>query len=341
MRESAYASLHIPTHAKDREPAHANEEMNVNVIDQTPPKATPHTPGDATGTGTNAPLDNTPVLLACDGEMENATGINANALTHLKLPPFWKENPTLWFTQIEMAFDIYRINSDKTKFNYTVLNLDQAVMSFVSDIVRRPPENDKYETLKRRIISTFDETTESKLRKMLRGRELGEEKPSHFLQWLRNLSGEQVGNDVLRTLFLEHMPQNVRGILAAATDQELSQLAGLADRVVEAINPTTQVATVSQTTEQPQVAGGNLINEVKQLKDQMEALSLQLRQSRNRSRERSRTWRNKSGQRRSTSRSRERTPNPTCYYHRKFGNQARYCRKPCDFKPALPAPSEN
>jgi hypothetical protein len=269
----------------------------------------------------------------------NIMGMSVDALATLKLPPFSKENPELWFIQIEMAFEISRITSDKTKYSYTVLNLDQSVIPFVADIIRNPPEDGKYEALKKRVISTFDETAEAKLRKALRGRELGGEKPSHFLQWLKNLAGEQVSNDVLRTLFLDQMPQNVRGILAASANQELSQLAVLADKVMEALSPTLQVASVTPTAEHPPTTDKILVNEVKQLKEQVEALSLQLR--RGRSRERGHSYRSKSGQRRSSPGSRTRSPNPTCYYHRKFGNQAYYCRKPCDFKPASPTPSEN
>jgi len=167
-----------------------------------------------------------------------------------------------------MAFEISKISSDKTKYSYTILHLNQSVMPFMSDIVRKPPAANKYEALKNRIISAFDETTESKLRKMLRGRELGNEKPSHFLQWMRNLSDEQVSDNILSTIFLEHMPQNVRGILAATNDQDLVQLAAMADKVIEAFNPTNQIMATTTAREQSSVASENFAEEVRQLKGQ-------------------------------------------------------------------------
>ncbi|XP_039309591.1 uncharacterized protein LOC120358675 [Solenopsis invicta] len=113
-------------------------------VDRSPPRnntSSETTTHDAPGPSTE---DRFAMPLASNHDVN---GISAHALTNLKIPPFWKDDPALWFAQIEMAFEISRISSDKTKFNYTVLNLDQSVMPFVSDIVRKPPEERKYETL--------------------------------------------------------------------------------------------------------------------------------------------------------------------------------------------------
>ncbi|XP_012524192.1 uncharacterized protein LOC105829697 [Monomorium pharaonis] len=276
--------------------------------------------------------------------LEGIGGLSTNALSIMKIPPFWREDPALWFTQIKIAFEVSRISNDKTKFTYTVLHVDQAVMPFVSDIVRQSSEDGKYDTLKNRIISAFDETTESKLRKMLRGRELGNEKPSHFLQWMRNLSGDQISSDVLRTLFLEHMPQNVRGILAASSSQDVLQLAALADKVTKALNETNQIMAVATSNtapeQRPSPPNEGMANQLKALEEQVAALSLQLRRSHERGR--SHSQRSRSGPRRSSSRSKERVVSVgTCYYHRKFGAQAHCCRKPCDWKTPSPPAKEN
>jgi len=85
--------------------------------------------------------------------------------------------------------------------------------------------------------------------------------------------------------------------------------------------------------EQSSVIRENLVEEVGQLKGQIEALGLQLRQSRERSHNRPGKQRSRQ---RSLSRSRERTRSGTCYYHCKFGNQARHCRKLCAWKTSTP-----
>lgn len=48
----------------------------------------------------------------------------------VKLPPFWKDNPTLWFAQVDASFALSRITSDDTKFRYVIVNLDQTVLLY-------------------------------------------------------------------------------------------------------------------------------------------------------------------------------------------------------------------
>jgi len=72
-----------------------------------------------------------------------------------------------------------------------VLNLDNTSLLFVLDIIANPLSSDKYKALKNRIIRSFDETGESKLKKLIRGNEIDDDKPSNFLQWLRNFASGQ------------------------------------------------------------------------------------------------------------------------------------------------------
>ncbi|CAG9772256.1 unnamed protein product [Ceutorhynchus assimilis] len=154
-----------------------------------------------------------------------------------KLPPSWKENPTLWFSQVGAMFAISRITADTTKFHYIVTNLNTEPLPSVSDIITNPPAQDKYDTLKERLINSFSETNESKLRRIFRGVEFFDEKPSNVLQHLRNLAGNQVSDTVLRTLFLEHLPEQVRGILSISEVADLTRLALQADKIMEVTKP--------------------------------------------------------------------------------------------------------
>lgn len=91
----------------------------------------------------------------------NPEEANVNTTKLIKLPPFWRENPMLWFAQIEAGFALSRITSDETKFQYVILNLDSNVLPFVTDIITTPSALNKYEAVKNRIIASCDE---SKLR---------------------------------------------------------------------------------------------------------------------------------------------------------------------------------
>ena len=135
-------------------------------------------------------------LLPADAIPEDGENAVA-AIGRQKIPPFWRENTTLCFSQIEIAFNILRITRDATKFKYVILQLDQATLPFVSDIIANPPREEKYQTIKDRINGNYSESDESKLRRLLRGSRFTDEKPSHLLQRIRNLASGQCNESVL------------------------------------------------------------------------------------------------------------------------------------------------
>ncbi|KYN39278.1 hypothetical protein ALC56_06355, partial [Trachymyrmex septentrionalis] len=108
---------------------------------------------------------------------------------------------------IEVAFDISRVTTNETKFWYVVVNLEHSVLSIVADILTHPSPEGKYLATKNRIITMFKETNESRLRKLLRGHEIRDDKLSVFLQRLRHLAGARCNDSVLhmlRTTFREY-----------------------------------------------------------------------------------------------------------------------------------------
>lgn len=94
--------------------------------------------------------------------------------------PFWKSDPLVWFDQIEAQFSLNGITKDSTK--YDVSAVDTEIISQVSDIVQAPPKDNKYQTLKDRLINTYTNSDEKKLQKLLIEIELGDRKPS-TLKW--------------------------------------------------------------------------------------------------------------------------------------------------------------
>lgn len=82
----------------------------------------------------------------------------------IKLPPFWKIDPELWFIQIEAQFSANRITADTTKYNYVVGAIESEVLTQVSDFIKNPPAENKYSELKKRIIIQFSETEEKKIK---------------------------------------------------------------------------------------------------------------------------------------------------------------------------------
>lgn len=251
----------------------------------------------------------------------------------VRIPPFYKEKPALWFAQLEAQFTLSNITADTTKFYYTMAQLDPQYASEVEDIITNPPATNKYDKLKTELVKRLSATRERDIQQLLSHEELGDRKPSQLLRRMQHLAGPGVPEDLMRTMWTNRLPQNIQVILASQTKCTLEELAELADKVHDAIASAPQVAAV-----QPAVAPPTdpLVFQIAALSKQMEALTTRMdrmsrepRQSRpttsNRSRSRSRHRQNST---RSNSNYRK---FPTCWYHHKFGSQARRCVKPCDY----------
>lgn len=243
----------------------------------------------------------------------------------VKLPPFWTAQPVLWFQQVEAHFHINNIKSDVTKYFTVVASIESNILAQVSDIVRRPPESNKYETLKKRIVEQFADSETRKIKKLLSEIELADKRPSQLLNEMRELSGKEVTEEFLKSLFIQRMPSNVRAILSVSKDR-LDEIAKMADKMLE-VGDMQQVSAVSRdssaSTSTSSVVAlekkvDQLIGEISKLKTQFRGRSAS-RGYQERYRGRSRT------------RSKSRTQHEKCWYHYKFGAKANKCIKPCNF----------
>lgn len=174
---------------------------------------------------------------------------------------------------------------------------------------------------------------------------MGDEKPSTFLQRLRNLAAGQCNDHVIKSLFLEQLPESVRGILAMSDQGDLTKLATQADKVVEACRPqifavnhgessrdTSNVVRKPNPKEAP--PNGNertaADNEIHELRAAVDALTRKFDKFERRHRTAS-TDRGKSSRSVSPASHSDRM-SEYCYYHNKFGFGAKKCRDPCSWK---------
>lgn len=242
----------------------------------------------------------------------------------IRVPPFWPEEPEIWFAQIEGQFAISNITSDTTKFYYVISNLETQYSKEVKDVITNPPTSNKYEKLKQELIKRLSASREKKLHQLLMHEELGNRKPSQFLRHLQSLAGPSVQNDFLQTIWSSRLPSNIQTLLASQPASSLEVLADLADRVQDIVSPTLQTAAASV----PGPSTQAMALEIAELKEAVKNLTMQLeRRPRNHHRPRDRS------RHRSSSRSNSNYRKyPLCWYHSKYGAKAHRCIKPCDFK---------
>ncbi|XP_055908317.1 uncharacterized protein LOC129950735 [Eupeodes corollae] len=232
----------------------------------------------------------------------------------IKPPPFLQDQPDLFFIQMEAQFNIANIKCDITKYHYVVASLDQNVSSRVSDTLRNPQETNKYEELKKVIIAEFTDSDQKKLRKLINSVELGDLDPSKLLKKMKELAKNQLSDEVLKTLWLERLPDNIRAVICIGSG-DLTTLSKQADTMAE-MQSISNISAVGSQSE--------ILSRIDALQKQVE----ELRTSRpGGSRKHDSHKRDLS-----KSRSKSKPRLPLCRYHFRFGKDAKKCVEPCQFK---------
>ncbi|XP_037580380.1 uncharacterized protein LOC119463625 [Dermacentor silvarum] len=155
--------------------------------------------------------------------METTADAPAISAVDVKLPPFWTADPELWFLQVESQFAARRITADQTKYHHVVGSLPPKTASEVRDLLVAPPAVHAYTTLKQLLIRRLTPSEPQRLKQLLHGAELGDRTPSQLLRDMQQLLGTtttDVDSSLLRELFLQRLPTNVRMVLASAADKQ-------------------------------------------------------------------------------------------------------------------------
>lgn len=248
----------------------------------------------------------------------------------VRVPPFWPEEPAVWFAQIEGQFIISNITADLTKYHYVVGQLEPQYAAEVKDVILNPPDSGRYEKLKAELIKRLSASQERKLQQLLTHEELGDRKPSQFMRHLQNLAGPTVPDHLIRQIWANRLPTHIQTIIASQTDSALQTVAELADKINDISTPTQQAACAASEAPGTVSVIEMLVKRVDELAKQVQGFS----NNNNRSRNNGRKARSRSTSRH-RSRSRERpVDHPHCWYHFNYGGRARNCRQPCNYKTA-------
>jgi len=156
--------------------------------------------------------------------------MNENAVS-IKLPQFWPETPEFWFIQTEAQFALRGIKDENTKYSYVVSAIDQDVAKRVMDFIKTPPNINRYEEFKKRLLSTYCLSESERAQKLLNMPELGDEKPSKLMHNMQVLLGDHQPCFLFRELFLQKMPENIKTALVSMQITNCRKLATAADEL--------------------------------------------------------------------------------------------------------------
>ncbi|XP_050557140.1 uncharacterized protein LOC126911926 [Spodoptera frugiperda] len=262
--------------------------------------------------------------------------------TSLRIPPIWRDRIRLWFAQFEAIMSPQK-KGDQAMFELVVGHLERQDLDEISDIILHPPDRDRYEALKNRLLQVYEESEQRQVQRLLSEMELGDLKPSQLLRRMKNLAAENISDAALRIMWTNHLPQSVRAVLAVsdniAKHSDIHELAMMADKILEQTQPHGTVAAVTENPTFPRTPAcledkiDMLTREIAELKAAQSNHRCNQRSPR-RSQNRSRS----SSRHRPHPRQRSNTPRRTeqshgvCYYHRRFGKEAQRCTRPCNFQ---------
>lgn len=234
--------------------------------------------------------------------------------------PFNPDKPSLWIAQIEAQFRILGVVKDLDKFFHAISVLDARYAAEVEDIIVNPPTSSPFFTLKNALIARFSKSKEAKLQQLLDGEEIGDRTPSQFLRHLKSLV-PGVDEDVLKAKWLSALPKDTRAMLALQTNATLDNLGVSADKLHEILK-NRQISSLATSPVQ-----SDLTKQISDLTKQVAALTtvINKRESRDKTRHHARL------RSRSHSKSRSSNSNGFCYYHAKFGKNAKRCKEGCKY----------
>lgn len=254
-------------------------------------------------------------------DMPGNAEVNVFEFRNVRLATFWRNRPKLWFAQLESEFTAYRVRTDDTKYSAVIRHLDEQTMIAVADILEQPPAQNKYEMLKNTLISRFSVSQEKQLRTLLGAMELGNKTPSTLLREMRTLAGTDATDTMLRTLWMQRLPQRIQELLAVLEDVNLDKIAACADKAMERYAD----PIVSAVTYETQADAVTLLTE------RCRRLEIEMATGRSRSKESRINRAQRNTRLRSNSRRRivNKEAEGYCFYHRRFGAKAWRCVIPC------------
>ena len=243
-----------------------------------------------------------------DSPPDGAAGPYVINSVSIKLPPFYTDQPELWFAHAEAQFALRRpaVTDQLTRFYHVVSQLPMSVSTEMKAQITTPDAASAYDDLKSRLIKRFKPTKWQQAEFLVNHPAIGDSRPSQlYCQMLAQLPDGDVPGTLFQFLFLSRLPADIRGHLLSRDFPSPLEMAEHADRLYDTRAPAAVAAIAS-----------DLVFE------EQRAAKVTTRPDLSPSRPR-------------------RAPTPArptpsargpCFYHARFGVDALKCENPCSFQ---------
>jgi len=269
------------------------------------------------------------------------------AITAAPLCFFLDKNgsPKAWLNLMDFRLKSQNIKTQNSLFNYLLgcilADQLQSIASYLGEIFAHPTSYDQLcKQLLQAHTSSFDDIFEN----YFKAQQIGNLKASQFLQKVMTeleMMHPEITKDndtaILRKFFIQSLPSMHRAILAATTTGDLKELACIADRIAETVQPDTDRcyqmlpgSTTTATNVSPQdtpfsVLTTQMTQMASMMADLTNSIAALTTTTSNKQRGRPH-FRSKSPHGRNRSNIRR---GQLCYFHQRFGNNARKCQPGC------------
>lgn len=239
----------------------------------------------------------------------------------IPMPTPTNKNVEAWLKSMDRWFKASGISDADQRSETILASIDPNVLDQITDQLDRMPAEGKYDYTKVTVIAHFADSEQRKLNRLLSEMPLGDKRPSELYHEMKRVAGNVLGETALKGLWAQRLPETCRPVIAATSGSAV-EFTRMADTIVDAL--------ASRTVQQVAASPLNEINELKaviaELKTQISNFSRHSRpRSKSNSRQRQRTPSNRNN---GTAANNE-TESDQCWYHEKYGNDARKCRSPC------------
>ena len=291
--------------------------------------------------------------------------------SHVAPPRFFEEDPVIWLVQLDLFFSQAAVDDELSRFRIAATLLPGHLLRDFTDILRNPPQDRPYTILSDAIRQRFGKSVEQRLRCLLSGQQLGDRRPSQFLRHLLDLAEAEGSQDspLIRQIFLNALPPRTQPFLQCLPPgTDLATIASTADRLLElpqqsdVAAPTSgllaAVSTSAPAAASPAAPAGpfHLQDLMSQLLTGITALTTSVATLVDETRRRERSASRAPGRARHRPprdlSAAARSPSPAtntstsagasyCWYHHKFGTNARSCQSPCSWSTTATQTSGN
>lgn len=250
------------------------------------------------------------------------------AFPRIPLPIMVDGSIDAYFMSLDFWFLASGVQNDTRRFNTVMAQVPPAKLLELRSIIDACPDRNKYNYIKQKLIEHFADSQQRRLQRVLSDMPLGDKKPSQLYYDMSRTANGALSDAVLLDLWAARLPTHAQAAVVASQGA-VSERVRIADAITESMSmrsinsfESSSSSSSSLPTADAQWPGMDVLrSEISAMFRSFEAGLRQTGRSHSRVRDVSRN--------RSQSRGRE--DSDLCWYHRRFGNKATTCRRPCKF----------